>query len=140
MKKFFTDIARSVLIALIVAAILAVPIKAGAIWLANKLSGAPELPIGTIIAWNGKGQKPTDNWAVCDGSDGRPDLQGLFLMGVGNPGNADRPDRKKIMTTRIETHGSGEFALNAVEGDGKLPPYQVNIPPNYSVVYLIRVK
>lgn len=40
------------------------------------------VPVGGIIMWN-KSNFPT-GWAVCNGSNGTPDLRGRFVMGVGN--------------------------------------------------------
>ncbi|XP_023323878.1 uncharacterized protein LOC111697937 isoform X2 [Eurytemora carolleeae] len=40
-----------------------------------------KIPVGTIIAWNGKGKLP-DGWLVCDGNNNTPDLTGrVFLAG-----------------------------------------------------------
>lgn len=37
------------------------------------------VPIGTIIMWNGS--SIPDGWALCDGSNGTPDLRGRFPLG-----------------------------------------------------------
>jgi len=39
------------------------------------------LPRGSIIAWNGN-TAPT-GWALCNGSNGTPDLRGRFILGLG---------------------------------------------------------
>jgi microcystin-dependent protein len=39
------------------------------------------IPAGSIIAWSGT--TPPGGWALCDGSAGRPDLRGRFILGFG---------------------------------------------------------
>lgn len=41
------------------------------------------LPIGTILAYNGDVTQIPKNWHLCDGTDGTPDLTGRFLQGWG---------------------------------------------------------
>jgi hypothetical protein len=41
------------------------------------------MPIGSIILWNaGLGSRP-DEWELCDGNNGTPDLTDLFVRGAG---------------------------------------------------------
>lgn len=51
-------------------------------------------PIGSIIAFNGNQSIP-DNWAVCDGTNGTPDLSGRFIKGT--------TDRTEVGTTGGQT-------------------------------------
>lgn len=51
-------------------------------------------PIGSIIAFNGNQSIP-DNWAVCDGTNGTPDLSGKFIKGTS--------DRTEVGTTGGQT-------------------------------------
>lgn len=56
------------------------------------------LPIGAIIMWSGI-SLPSDEWAYCDGREGRPNLSGRFIVGqdpsqedyarVGNTGGSN---------------------------------------------------
>ena len=39
-------------------------------------------PQGLILPWYAKDGKVPNGWAICDGSNGTPDLRGRFLMGV----------------------------------------------------------
>lgn len=41
-------------------------------------------PVGTIVAWAGEIDTIPDGWALCDGTNGTPDLRGRFLLGVSN--------------------------------------------------------
>ena len=50
----------------------------------GNLSISPGLPIGSIVMWNSN-SPPPKGWAICDGTNGTPDLQGRFPRGVTNP-------------------------------------------------------
>lgn len=41
------------------------------------------VPVGGIIMWTKRNLPDNDHWAVCDGTDGTPDLRGRFIVGVG---------------------------------------------------------
>lgn len=43
------------------------------------------LPVGAIIMYDGKTAIPS-GWAICNGSNGTPDLRGKFIKGVGTSG------------------------------------------------------
>lgn len=45
--------------------------------------GSNALPIGTILPYVGDLNKIPHDWALCDGSNGTPDLRGRFLEGWG---------------------------------------------------------
>lgn len=42
------------------------------------------VPVGTILPWVPNGEGFPAGWRVCDGTNGTPDLRGLFLRGVGS--------------------------------------------------------
>ena len=48
------------------------------------------VPVGGIIMWNGSiaEAEALSNWAICDGSNGTPDLRDKFVLGVGSSANA----------------------------------------------------
>jgi len=39
------------------------------------------VPKGVIVAWNGS--TPPTGWALCDGTNGTPNLKGRFILGMG---------------------------------------------------------
>lgn len=41
-------------------------------------------PAGAIAVWAGDPADLPEGWALCDGSNGRPDLRGRFVVGYGN--------------------------------------------------------
>lgn len=40
------------------------------------------VPIGCILMWSGDERDIPDGWALCNGSNGTPDLRGRFIVGV----------------------------------------------------------
>lgn len=47
----------------------------------GNLAVAGLFPVGGIIMWAGSTLPP--NWALCDGTQGTPDLRGRFIVGIG---------------------------------------------------------
>ncbi|MBY0545806.1 MAG: hypothetical protein K2W95_00805 [Candidatus Obscuribacterales bacterium] len=45
---------------------------------------ATTIPTGIIALWSGAIADIPSGWALCDGAGGRPNLQGLFVVGAGN--------------------------------------------------------
>lgn len=70
------------------------------------------LPRGIIVMWSGKLDALPAGWALCDGSNGTPDLRNRFVMGVGAP----------------EYHGSTGGATNHRHQSDK-HTHQINLPP-----------
>lgn len=44
---------------------------------------AKVIPSGTIILWSGLYAVIPDGWTACDGSNGTPDLRGIFVRSAG---------------------------------------------------------
>ncbi|EKS9794824.1 MULTISPECIES: hypothetical protein [Burkholderia] len=42
------------------------------------------VPIGGIILWSGAANNIPENWALCNGSNGTPNLEDKFVVGAGN--------------------------------------------------------
>ncbi|NJL99046.1 MAG: tail fiber protein [Synechococcaceae cyanobacterium SM2_3_2] len=64
----------------------------------NRLNSL-ELPRGTIIPWYFREGHVPEGWAVCDGSNGTPDLRDKFLMGTGT-------------VSDVGAYGDGETVIN----------------------------
>jgi cytoskeletal protein CcmA (bactofilin family) len=47
------------------------------------------LPVGSIVAFSGDLETVDDNWAICDGTNGTPDLRGRFIIGTSGTYAAD---------------------------------------------------
>ncbi|MDH4156684.1 MAG: phage tail protein [candidate division Zixibacteria bacterium] len=53
-------------------------------------AGAADIPTGLIVMWSGTLANIPTGWALCDGSNGTPDLRNRFIYGVNtgeNPGS-----------------------------------------------------
>lgn len=48
--------------------------------------GYPLLPAGAIIMWSGTVASIPAGWQLCDGTNGTPDLRGMFIVGAGDTG------------------------------------------------------
>lgn len=44
------------------------------------------IPRGVIVMWSGEASKVPDGWALCDGTQGTPDLRGRFIVGASEKG------------------------------------------------------
>ncbi|MBE9009099.1 hypothetical protein IQ250_02645 [Pseudanabaenaceae cyanobacterium LEGE 13415] len=55
---------------------------------ATRFIGEGAIVAGMILMWSGQHNQIPSGWALCDGSNGRPDLRERFIVGV-NPNNGD---------------------------------------------------
>lgn len=51
---------------------------------AGTIRGYGTIPVGGIIMWNGISTSVPNGWAICDGTNGTPDLRDRFVVGAGN--------------------------------------------------------
>jgi len=51
---------------------------------AYALKSGDSVPVGGIIMWSGAINAIPEGWALCDGTNGTPDLQDRFIVGAGN--------------------------------------------------------
>lgn len=73
-------------------------------------STASSVPKGTIVAWYPQdGVNVPDGWAICDGTNGTPDLQGRFILGDGYNEETDS------VYVSGETGGEKEVALTVAQ-------------------------
>ena len=59
---------------------------------------------GTIVMWNGGGNTVPSGWALCDGGNGTPNLQGRFVLSQGNSGVRGSSQHNVNETGGEETH------------------------------------
>lgn len=74
------------------------------------------LPIGSILIWSGSQDNIPSGWALCDGTNGTPDLRDRFVLGAGNA------------HTIGETGGSETVTLTTS-----------NLPAHYHTIYLYNI-
>lgn len=121
-------------------------------------AGAHGVPAGTIIAWwptaahiedaddpSRAVLRAPEGWALCDGQDGRPDLQDRFLYGTGRPDQVGEtggalPDGYKLQLKTgtvaqvkgLVTAGTTAVVSGSLTGQTRLPPF-------VKVVYIIKL-
>lgn len=72
-------------------------------------AGTFGVPIGTIVAFSGSATLPA-NWAICNGQNGTPDLQGKFILGAssGRPaGTGGGAEAVTLSVAQIPSHSHG---------------------------------
>lgn len=86
-----------------------------------RLSDIPQveiIPSGGIIMWSGAIVDIPTGWAICDGSNGTPDLRDRFIMGAGkNYGVGNKGGEKSVTLTSAQlpshSHDNGTLAANS---------------------------
>ena len=81
-----------------------VPYAFNAVNAVSAVSALNGVPKGGVIMWTGAVDQVPVGWALCDGSNGAPDLQDRFIVGVGN-----RFGSGKVRTV---TGGAEEYTLS----------------------------
>jgi microcystin-dependent protein len=86
----------------------------------QKLSGIDEganrIPAGLIAMWSGSVANIPSGWALCNGSNGTPDLRDRFIVGAGgsyNVGNTGGANSVALNTNQIPSHNHGAGNLKA---------------------------
>lgn len=87
-------------------------------------------PAGVALLWTGSIANIPDGWALCDGTNGTPDLRGKFVVGVNpnlNP-NGDHPvyemnaeggaDTVTLNQAQMPSHNHGGFGVGGGGGGG----------------------
>ena len=72
------------------------------------------VPPGAIIMWSGSINDIPVGWALCDGSNGTPDLRDRFIVGAGgsyNVGNTGGSNTVTLTTSQIPSHSHGVGTL-----------------------------
>lgn len=110
----------------------------------GQFTGNGTIPIGGIIMWSGSLASVPQGWAICDGTQGAPDLRNRFILGAGQG------------TAPPNTTGGSNFSpvtfgtTNEVPFVVGLPLFNVavpasfnsvsTIPPYYSLAFIMRVQ
>lgn len=87
-------------------------------------NGAQALPVGSIIMWFGSPNNIPNGWALCDGSNGTPDMRGLMPIGVGNGIALGQ----KVGSATASTSSSGSHSHGGSSGSTSLTTAQ--LPPH----------
>lgn len=94
------------------------------------IAGSGLVPVGTIVMFNGN-TAPT-GWALCDGTNGTPDLRGRFIVGKTNNDLADYgyPNSEKNIPAYNSVGNIGgkrEVKLTSQESGSNVHKHYVNI-------------
>ena len=122
--------------------------------------GGGGIPSGIITMWSGAASAIPDGWALCDGTNGTPDLRGKFALGssdkyaVGATGGeethtltVDEMPRHCHSGIIIESGNGGHgFALNSSAARSSASTDYTggsqahnNMPPYYALCYIMKL-
>ena len=118
------------------------------------------IPIGAIILWSGELTTIPENWAICDGNNGTPNLVNRFVVSAGGQyalgaigGEAkhtltilEMPSHKHSITgynfgsgqgQLSSGNATGEFTTQTTSSGGSKP--HNNLPPYYALYYIMKI-
>ena len=121
------------------------------------------MPIGSILPYKGSLDDIPENWALCDGTNGTPDLRDRFITGAGNTydlGDTGGENFHQLTVDEMPKHNhkvigdnshsggngrAGEIGSSSdgswfyTEYSGSDIPHE-NRPPYYALFYIMRIK
>lgn len=98
------------------------------LWVLADSSGPTWIEVGTpqggIIMWSGSIDSIPSGWALCDGTNGTPDLRNRFVIAaggnydVGATGDGSIPSHTHAFSATTNSTGSHSHAITYVSGEG----------------------
>ena len=88
-------------------AMIASTVADGSITEDKLASGLSLIPPGTIVMWSGSLADIPDGWALCDGTNGTPDLTDRFILSVSaseDPGETGGSHTKTLSVSNLPSH------------------------------------
>ena len=126
----------------------------------SQLTGIDAIPSGVIVMWSGSIADIPTSWALCNGSNGTPDLRDRFIVGAGSSYAVDNTGGEASHTLIIaempaHTHSYNQpFSTGYVSESGDRPrivgsstttgstggnaPHE-NRPPYYALAYIMKL-
>ena len=121
------------------------------------VSTAGGFPAGGIIIWSGAVNNIPSGWALCDGTNGTPDLRSRFVLGAGGSysvGATGGEATHKLTISEMPSHthsytywagnggGNGHtygsaYTRNTSSTGGDQP--HNNMPPYYALCYIMKL-
>jgi len=133
---------------------------------ADGLTGNGTIPVGGIIMWSGTIANIPSGYALCNGSNGTPDLRNRFIVGatsdassgtsatagpgfnVNNgalnsnytPGNTGGETAHQLTKNEVDKNGwnSGTSGNIVLSADPFSTDYHENRPPYYALAFIMR--
>lgn len=119
------------------------------------------LPSGLIAIWKGLTSTIPDGWALCDGSNGTPDLRDKFVLGAGNSYSVGNTGGEETHTLTVEempshSHSYAKYqrasTISTSSSSSRLTPSSSetytgltggnqphnNMPPYYALCYIMK--
>ena len=88
-------------------AVQALTVPDGSITEDKLAPGLSLIPPGTIVMWSGSLAEIPDGWALCDGTNGTPDLTDRFILSVSaseDPGETGGSHTKTLSVSNLPSH------------------------------------
>lgn len=88
------------------------------------------IPLGGIILWSGAIIDIPENWQLCDGTNGTPDLQNRFVVGAGTTYAVDETggELEHIHATGLFAHTHEPGAVQDCAGSGPASAWDSAFP------------
>ena len=113
---------------------------------------AKVIPSGTVIMWTGIYDDIPDGWVPCDGTNGTPDLLGLFVRAAGDGHPVNETGGTSQHSHPCNSEHSHELHSGVAVGSGKVYSYitttdpalfdtenSPTIPPYYCLWYIMKL-
>jgi hypothetical protein len=80
------------------------------------------IPSGVICMWSGASTEIPDSWALCDGTNGTPDLRDRFIVGAGSSysvGDTGGRNTVTLTTSEMPKHTHVVYSANGGSSTSK---------------------
>jgi hypothetical protein len=104
------------------------------------------LPSGVIVMWSGSIGSIPSGYALCDGTNGTPNLTDRFIVGAGNTYNPDDVGGQTHMNTTVgnnvpptTTDVCQDNIVSSADSGYMVSDLFETMPPYYALAYIIKV-
>lgn len=85
----------------------------------NAVLPGSNVPPGGVIIWTGEASAVPEGWALCDGTNGTPDLRGRFVLGESEShaaGTTGGTETVRLSTAQLAKHSHGQYVPVSATG------------------------